>query len=378
MTHRVYVTAARRSIVAPRGGALAHLAPHQLAAPVVQAVLADAELAFDQVDEVICGNALGAGGNPARLVALAAGLPERVAGLSIDRQCCSGLDALLLGQALIKSGQANVVIAGGVESYSRRPYRAHHNPDGSQTAYDQPAFTPWPARDPNMAKAADDLAQKYAIDRHQQDSWAVESHTKALASRAYLTTEICQIETQLTSHDSYSRQLSHRLCARAKSIHGSVTHANTAVAADAAAFCVLTSARYATGRSATGLSATGRAVQLLGGITTGSNPCLPGLAPVAAIKQILDRHRLTTTDLSHTEIMEAFAVQALACIQGAGLDRNLVNRHGGALARGHPIAASGAILAVRLFHDLRNSGGIGLAAIAAAGGLGTAALLQAD
>ena len=119
-------------------------------------------------------------------------------------------------------------------------------------------------------------------------------------------------------------------------------------------------------------------MQLLGGITTGSNPCLPGLAPVTAIKQVLDRHRLTTTDLSHAEIMEAFAVQALACIQGAGLDRNLVNRHGGALARGHPIAASGAILAVRLFHDLRNSGGIGLAAIAAAGGLGTAALLQAD
>ena len=117
MTRPVYVGAARRSIVAPRGGALAHLEPHQLAAPVLQAVLRDAGLASHQIDEVICGNALGAGGNPARLLVLAAGLPEKVAGLTIDRQCCSGLDALLLGQALISAGQADVVIAGGVESY---------------------------------------------------------------------------------------------------------------------------------------------------------------------------------------------------------------------------------------------------------------------
>ena len=368
MTRPVYVGAARRSIVAPRGGALAHLEPHQLAAPVLQAVLRDAGLAGHQIDEVICGNALGAGGNPARLLVLAAGLPEKVAGLTIDRQCCSGLDALLLGQALISAGQADVVIAGGVESYSRRPYRAHRNHDGSQTTYDQASFTPWPNRDPNMAKAANDLAQYSGIDRQQQDSWAIDSHAKALASRTHLASEICQIDIGLPQHDAYSRPLSARLCTRAKAIYGSVTHANTAVAADAAAFCVLTAVS----------PATKRAVQLLGGISIGGDPCLPGLAPIAAIEQVLDRYQLNTAKLTHIEIMEAFAVQALASIQGAGLDPDLVNRHGGALARGHPIAASGAILAVRLFHDLRSTGGIGLAAIAAAGGLGTAVLLRTE
>ena len=140
------------------------------------------------------------------------------------------------------------------------------------------------------------------------------------------------------------------------------------MAADAAAFCVLT-ARH---------PETQHAVQLLGGVSTGGDPYLPGLAPIRAIENVLDRHQLNTAKLTHIEIMEAFAVQALACIQGAGLDPDLVNRHGGALARGHPIAASGAILAVRLFHDLRNNGGIGIAAIAAAGGLGTALLLRAE
>ena len=177
-----------------------------------------------------------------------------------------------------------------------------------------------------------------------------------------------QIDKGLPQHDTYSRPLSARLCTRAKAIYGSVTHANTAVAADAAAFCVLTAAS----------PATKRAVQLLGGISIGGDPCLPGLAPIAAIEQVLDRYQLNTAKLTHIEIMEAFAVQALASIQGAGLDPDLVNRHGGALARGHPIAASGAILAVRLFHDLRSTGGIGLAAIAAAGGLGTAVLLRTE
>ena len=367
MSRAVYITAARRIIVAPRGGALAHLAPHQLAAPVLRAALTDAQLTCNQIDEVICGNALGAGGNPARLVALAAGLPERVAGLSIDRQCSSGLDALLLGQALIAAGQADIVIAGGVESYSQRPYRARQNLDGSKTAYDQPAFTPWPERDPKMAEAADELAVKCAIDRPKQDLWAAQSHTKALAGRSHMTAEICQIDSGLPQTDSYSRVLSLQLCARAKVICGSITHANTAVAADAAAFCVLT----AQPRPNIG------AIQLLGGATIGGDPSLPGLAPIAAIKMLLQHHKISASKVGQAEIMEAFAVQALACIDGAGLDPARVNRHGGALARGHPIGASGAILAVRLFHDLQLRGGTGLAAIAAAGGLGTAALLQA-
>ena len=114
---RVFLAGARRSAVVPRGGAFAALALHDLAAPVIAGALQDADIAPHRVDELIVANALGAGGNPARLAALAAGLPDHVGGLSIDRQCCGGMDAVLLAEALIRAGRAQVVIAGGAESF---------------------------------------------------------------------------------------------------------------------------------------------------------------------------------------------------------------------------------------------------------------------
>lgn len=353
----VYLHAARRSIVAPRGGALSGLSLHALGAPIVRAVLDDAGI--EAADELICANALGGGGNPARLIALAAGLPEAVAGLSIDRQCAGGLDALLLGQTLIASGMADTVIAGGIESYSQRPYRAWTGPDGSLRPYDRPPFSPWPDRDPEMDAAAADLAAQQGISRDRQDAWAVESHVRALASTDVLRGEICAIPPVSETHDTFTRRLSLALCARAKPLIGPITAANTAVAADAAAFVLM--------------SAKPGPVRLLSGATRGAAPEMPGLAPLAAIAALgMDPERL-----SHAEIMEAYAVQTIACVEGTGIDPQIVNRRGGALARGHPIGASGAVLAVRLFHDLRREGGRGLAAIAAAGGIGTAVLFEA-
>ncbi len=361
----VQILSAIRSPVAPRGGALARFALHDLGAPVLQAAIASAGLTPDAIDEVIVGNALGGGGNPARMVALAAGLLERVAGLSIDRQCCGGLDALLLASALIASGQADVVAAGGVESYSRRPLRLRTDPDGGPPQpYDRPPFAPWPARDPDMDAAADALATDLGISRAEQDAWAIESHRKALAAPP--TGEILPLRG--LSKDAFSRTLNTRLCASAPQLAGTISAANAAVAADAAAFCILVSDRVAARLGATGVS-------LLGGVTLGDRPESPGIAPVAAINTILARHSLKATDLSVAEVMEAYAVQAMACVRLTGIAPAVVNPGGGALARGHPIGASGAINAVRLFHELRRTGGSGLTAIAAAGGLGTALLM---
>lgn len=360
-----HIIAARRSAVCPRGGAFARLSLADLAVPVLRACLGDAGLAPDQVDEVILSNALGAGGNPARLVALAAGLPERVAGLTIDRQCAGGLDTVLLARAMVASGVAQVVVAGGVESYSRRPLRLATDPDGGlPVAYDRPAFTPWPERDPEMHAAAAMLAERLGIGRGHQDAWAVASHAKALAARAAMAAEIVVLEGQ--GWDAFSRNLTPALAARAPMLSGSVTGATTAVAADAAAFVVVVSDAVA--RQA------GRAVRIIGGVTRGARPEEPGLAPLVAISETLRQAGLAANDLEVAEVMEAYAVQVIACVEGAGLDPAIVNLSGGALARGHPIGASGAILAVRLFHQLRD--GTGLAAIAAAGGIGTALLVE--
>ena len=354
--------AARRTAVVPRNGAFARLSLEDLAAPVLLACLADAGIDLAQVDEVILSNALGAGGNPARHVALAAGLPDSVAGLTTDRQCAGGLDAILLAKALVDSGAADIVLAGGVESYSRRPLRLRTDPDGGPPVpYDQAAFTPWPDRDPDMTAAAEALALRLMVPRDRQEAWAAASHAKALA--ADLTAEIVLLNG--ITRDAFPRILTPKLLARAPILTGSITAATAAVAADAAAVCLVVSDRIARGRG----------LALLAGATLGGNPAEPGLAPVAAIRRIWDG-----APLEMAEIMEAYAVQALAVIDGAvidgaGIDPQVVNPGGGGLARGHPIGASGAILAVRLFHGLKQ--GRGLAAIAAAGGIGTALLVEA-
>jgi acetyl-CoA C-acetyltransferase len=365
MTQAVII-AARRSPIAPRNGALSHLQPHELSTPVLRALLDDCGLGPESVDELILSNALGAGGNPARIAALAAGLPSHVAGLTIDRQCAGGLDAVILAQALVQSGQHQLVVAGGCESYSRRPLRAHTFADGREPEfYDQARFTPWPDRDPDMATAADRLAVSLGISQEAQDNWAIKSHEKARAASADLG--IVPIEG--LHADPFTRALTDRHCARAKRISGSVTAANMAVAADAAALVVVATAEMARSLGLTG-------VEILGGQTIGGDPTLPGLAPVAAIQSELARSGLTVKDIRTAEIMEAFSCQAIACQQGANLPPEIVNINGGALARGHPIGASGAVLAVHLFHQLTQRPGVGLAAIAAAGGLGTALLMQ--
>ena len=146
-----------RTPVAPVGGALRHCQPHDLGAPLVRHLLAQAGLPADAVDAVVLGNALGAGGNPARLLALAAGLPERTQALTVDTQCCAGMDAVTQACGLLALGQAQVVLAGGAEAWSRAPIRMHR-PGGTEAPqpYEQPAFTPWPTRDPDMLDAAAD------------------------------------------------------------------------------------------------------------------------------------------------------------------------------------------------------------------------------
>lgn len=353
-----YIIAARRSAVVPQGGAFARLSIEQLGAPVLLACLASAGIDPAQVDEVIVANALGAGGNPARRIALAAGLPDRVAGLTIDRQCAGGLDAILLARALVASGAARLVVAGGVESFSRRPLRLRTDPDGGPpVAYDQAPFTPWADRDPDMGQAAADLAQRLGISRRAQEEWAVASHARARA--ADHGAEIVDLLGQ--GRDAFARALTPAIAARSKTIAGSVSVASTAVAADGAAFVVVADRPLP------------RCLRIVAGATLGADPLQPGLSPLPAIAQVMLH---CPGALRVAEVMEAYAVQAIACVQGAGLDPAIVNPGGGALARGHPIGASGAILAVRLFHQLHR--GHGLATIAAAGGIGSALLVEAS
>jgi acetyl-CoA C-acetyltransferase len=369
-----YLVAARRTAVAPRGGAFKMVEVDELGEAPIRAVLADSGIAPEAIDDVIFGNALYGGGNPARLAALRAGLPDHVPALTIDSQCCGGLDAIMLAADRVASGSADAVIAGGVESFSRAPLRARrprHAGEAPQS-YDRPPFAPWPERDPDMIAAAALLAERFGISRARQDEFAIASHLKALRNPRG-PAEIAPLAGLL--HDAFPRALTKAICSRLTPLAGDetfgVTRATVAVEADAAAALLVVSETMARRLHVN------RPVRIVSATRRGGDPGMPGVAPIAAAKSLLAAERIAPARIAVAEIMEAFAAQAIACVEGIGVPEAVLNRGGGGLARGHPIGASGAILAVRLWHEMQSesSGALGLAAIAAAGGLGSALLV---
>ncbi|MGI4985061.1 MAG: acetyl-CoA C-acyltransferase [Janthinobacterium lividum] len=397
-----------RSAVAPVGGALAGCGPHELGAPVVTALLARCGVRADRVDALVAGNALGAGGNPARMVALAAGLPDGCAALSVDTQCCAGLDAVGVAAGLLATGGATLVVAGGVEAWSRAPLRLHRplRPDDAPRPYDRPAFAPDPARDPDLLAAAAAHARSQRLTRVSQDAFAMLSHARTLDARAALAEEIVPVAG--VRADSYARRLDAARVARlplavgaqaapvvpgrpvddavppVRPFHDAAVPADAAAdhgqsrlavapQADGAAFVLLTT------RAAARLAGWRARAVWRGSVALGVAPEQPMLAAEAATRRLLRRHGLCIGDLAVLELHDAFAAQALAFAAAFDIAPERLNRRGGGLGRGHPIGASGAVSLVRLLADLERDeapGALGLVAVAGAGGIGSAALFE--
>lgn len=380
------ITAWARSAVAPHGGAFRTLAAHDIAAPVLQSLLQRAGIQGGCVDAVVMGNALGAGGNPARMVALAAGLPDRCAALSIDTQCCAGLDAVAVAVGMLASGQADVVVAGGVEAWSRAPIRQHRplHPGEVPVEYDRPAFAPSAARDPDLLQAAAEHAGAHGINRLAQDAYAVQSHQRAVENQAALHDEIVPVAGLCA--DAYPRRLRPSAAARLP-VQAVPQTGPSGVTAEDCAVSTLAISPRADG-AAMVLLMTPEACRRLGGnpsfqwrnsVSVGHDPAMPLLAAEVATRAALERAGLAgVQELGVIELHDAFAVQGLSYCRALGLESDSINRLGGGIARGHPIGASGAIALVRVLADLQQHGPgtWGLAAVAGAGGIGAAALVQ--
>jgi len=369
----VWLAGAIRTPVATRHGALSNLQAWMLASPLIRHIVKEKDLSHTQINHVLLGNALYGGGNPARIAALDAGLSDTTPAITLDSQCCGGMDAIVLGAQMIRSGAASIVIAGGLESWSRAPQRLSNPIKGEAKAYNRPPFTPWPERDPDMLSAAADLAQQRSITREQQQYYAIKSHAKS--RKACNHEGIFPVEG--LSRDEYTRELTGKLCQRLPSVAGTEPHtlsaATVASEADAAAIVLLVSneMRYK-------LKGSTPAIRLLASRSGGADPTQPAIAPIGVARDLIRHHDLQVNQLHSVHLMEAFAVQAIAFIQELTIDSELCNPNGGALSRGHPIGASGAIEIVDAFHTLNkaDSGSISLCAIAAAGGLGSAMLLE--
>ncbi len=381
---KAIVIAARRTAIGRVGGLHRARRLEQLAAPLIPAVLADAKLDPSAIGEVIIGNAVGAGGNPARLIALNAGLPETIPAYTIDRQCASGLDAIIAGARLIETGGADAVIAGGAESASTAPWRIE-KPANLYTRqprfYTDAAFTPSHMAAPDMIEAAETVARERAITRERQDVFALQSHRRALRAQedGRFAEELLPLgRGSAESRDEGPRaSLSAALLARMPPLlaGGSVTAGNSCAINDGAALTVLVS------ESLHHRLGSPPGLRLVSAASAGIAPRILGLAAVPALETACRRAGLTPARLTAVELNEAFASQALATMDALHLDPATVNPDGGALAFGHAYGASGAVLVARLCSRLiRNhtklTAGPAAAMIAAAGGLGVAAIFE--
>jgi acetyl-CoA C-acetyltransferase len=370
------VVAARRTPIATRGRSLALDRVEQLAAPVIEATVNDAERVLGSgisVADVLLGNCMGPGGNPARVAALAAGLGAAAPGGTIDRQCGSGLAAILDAATAIRAGDERPRVAGGVESASTAPIRSI---DGAP--YDRAVFAPdgWP--DPDMLPAADHLARVDGISRDRQEAYARRSHQRARAARdagrfVEETVPISPKRRGLATDDAIGGAES--VLSRLQPLlpGGTVTAGTATRISDGAAAVTLVPARAAV--AARGLIIRSHAV-------VGCDPALPGIGAAPAVLAALDDAGVGMAQVAAFEVVEAFAAQSIGVLSRLGLadDDPRVCADGGALAFGHPWGASGAVSMVRLFSRLVRGGApagtIGVAAASVGGGMGIAAVVE--
>ncbi len=386
---RVVLLAGARTPVGSYGGSLKDVPAHELGAAAVTEALRRAGVAGAEVDEVIMGCIAQNGPDAynARRVGLAAGLPPRVPALTVNRLCGSGVQAIWSGAQELLWGGVDVVVAGGDESMSRTPFldfQARGNARlGDRTLLDGTlAILTDPFSEKHMGVTAENVAEKYGISREDQDAFAVESQRRAAteAARAAFAEEIVPVssgarrpvEVAVDEHPRPGTTLEVLAGLRAAFREGgTVTAGNSSGINDGAAATVLMRESDARARGLSGL-ATIEAVT-----TAGIEPELMGYAPVHALERLWEKTGLSPADVDVIELNEAFAAQALAVIRDAGLDPAKVNPYGGAIALGHPVGATGAILTVRAAMDLHRRGlQYAVVTLCIGGGQAIAALLR--
>ena len=388
----VVIVAATRTAIGSFQGALASIPAPQLGAAVIRRLLAQTGLAASEVDEVILGQVLtaGSGQNPARQAAILAGLPHAVPAMTLNKVCGSGLKALHLGAQAIRCGDAEVIIAGGMENMSLAPYVLPGARTGLRMGHAKMVDTLisdglWDAfNDYHMGITAENLVEKYAISREDQDAFAAKSQQKAVAAieAGRFADEITPILIPQRKGEplAFATDEQPRAGTTAESLSklkpafkkdGTVTAGNASSLNDGAAAVLLMSAAKA---QALGLPVL---ATIAAYANAGVDPAIMGIGPVSATRRCLEKAGWALAELDLIEANEAFAAQALAVGQELGWDAAKVNVNGGAIALGHPIGASGCRVLVSLLHEmLKRDAKKGLATLCIGGGQGVALAIE--
>jgi acetyl-CoA C-acetyltransferase len=357
------ITSALRTPIAKYRGELAALSVPGLGAIVLKALMEQTGIDPREVDEVIMGNLFGSDwGNPARNAVLEAGLPFSLPAITVDRQCSSSLNAIGLAASMIESGRADIIIAGGIESYSQQPFYLKRPespypmeikviPYKSSIPDDSGIATP-------MIMTAENLAEKYHISRDDCDAFALESHQKAACAlrEGWFKEQIVPVPDPRKAGGTISvdacirPDASREALSRLKPVmkpDGVVTAGNSSPMNDGASALLLMSRKKAEQAGLPILAAVREYS------SAGCDPDIMGIGPVYSTRRLMERYGHTLDDFDLVELNEAFAVQSLACIRELGLDTNRVNVEGGAIAIGHPNGASGGVLTARMIYALK-------------------------
>jgi 3-oxoadipyl-CoA thiolase len=386
---RAVVVSAVRTPVGRYGGALSDVRPDDLAATVIAAAVERARVSAGEIEDVYLGCANQAGEdnrNVARMAAVLAGLPESVAGVTVNRLCASGLSAVVAACHAVVAGDGDLFVAGGVESMSRAPL-VMAKPDiafprGNRTVWDTTLGWRFPnprmeAMFPleSMGETGENVAERWDVSREDQDAFAAESQRRWAEADAAGRFEDELVAVGEVVRDEHPRPgtTAEKLASLRPAFRddGTVTAGNASGVNDGAAALVIASEERVRALGVEPLGA------FVGGAVAGVDPRVMGIGPVPAVRKLLARAGVDVADVDLVELNEAFASQSLAVIRDLGLDAERVNVNGGAIALGHPLGMSGARLVVTLLHELRRRGGrYGLATLCVGVGQGQAALFE--
>ncbi|MFK9093170.1 acetyl-CoA C-acetyltransferase [Bacillus salipaludis] len=388
----VVIVSAVRTALGNFNGGLKNVSAPELGATVIKGALEQAGVKPNQVDEVIMGNVLqaGLGQNPARQAAMKAGIPESVSSMTINKVCGSGLKAVHLATQAILAGDAQIVVAGGMENMSQAPYLLKNARDGFKMG-DQKLIDTLTSdgltcvfNDYHMGITAENLAEKYSITREEQDefsAWSQEKAVKAIETGKFKD-EIVPVvipqrkgEPIIFETDEYPKKgtTAEKLAGLRPAFKkdGSVTAGNASGINDGAAAVVVMSKKKA---DELGLKPL---VTIKANASAGVDPSIMGIGPVPAVRKALEKASVSIKDLNLIEANEAFAAQSLAVDRELHFNKEILNVNGGAIALGHPIGASGARILVTLIHEMkRRNAHTGLATLCIGGGQGVATIIE--
>jgi 3-oxoadipyl-CoA thiolase len=386
---RAVVLSAVRTPVGRYGGVLAGERPDDLAALVIKEAVERAGADASEIEDVYFGAANQAGEdnrNVARMGVLLAGLPDSVAGVTVNRLCASGLSAVVSACHAIAAGDGDLFVAGGVESMSRAPLVMAKPemawPRGNQTVWD--TTLGWRFPNPrmeelfpleSMGETGENVAERYGVSREEQDEFALRSQQRwaEAAEAGRFDDELVPVGDAVRDEHPRPDTSAEKLATLKPAFRkeGSVTAGNSSGINDGAAALVIASEEKAKALGAEPLGA------FVGSAVAGVDPRVMGIGPVPAVRKLLERTGVEVGDIDLVELNEAFASQSLVVIRELGLDPERVNVNGGAIAIGHPLGMSGARLVVTLLHELRRRGGkYGLATLCVGVGQGQAALFE--